>query len=408
MLGRWFVDFWKGTVVVTMRGDRVPELLNAATGQGIPIWEISRLKNGDYRMLINRHDIHRLRPLMRRSQIKLRLGRKIGVPFLLWRAWRRKFFLAGALTFLVSLYMLSSVIWSVEVEGAEKRLSPESVEQAAAEIGIKRWAWIGHLPDTDELQSKLQDKLPQITFAGVQIQGTKVKIQVVEKVEGVTPQPTAPQHIVATKKGTVRDYAVHRGKITVARGELVQPGQVLISGSLAEGKSSVHATGEVWAAVYYPSKVVMPLTTTRKELTGETVEKQFLTFWGKPIQIWGYGKIPYAEFEEEAEDKVLKIRDFVFPIQYRHTVYREVEIEKMTWTEQQATEQAKELAKADALSKAGPDAKVEEQILLRSQTKDGKLEVEIVNRVLENISKPVPFTPGPPADPDPNATKPAP
>ncbi|MFD2171096.1 sporulation protein YqfD [Tumebacillus lipolyticus] len=388
MLGRWLLDFWHGYVVMSLRGERIPELLNRATEQGILFWEIKQVGENVYRLKMHRKDVARLRALLSKTRTRIRFERKRGVPFLAWRARRRKFFVAGALTFFISLYALTSFVWEVEVSGDLQRLQQERILQAASEIGIHRGMRIGKLPDTDILQNQLLDKIPELFWAGVQIQGTKISIQVVEKVPGIEAPSNQPQNIVASKKGVVKQIQPHRGVAMVKRETLVVPGQVLISGTLDDGKTRVHASGVVKAAVWYTSKLTVALKTSRKAFTGEAVEKQFLTFFGHPVQIWGYGKVPFENAEETSEDKALKIGDFVFPIQFRTTTYQEVEAEQVTLTKEQAEEEALRLARMDLQGKIGEDAEFTKQKVLRSTIKDGNLEVEVFSEVLENIGTP--------------------
>ncbi|TCP53320.1 hypothetical protein EV586_10653 [Tumebacillus sp. BK434] len=400
MVGRWLLDFWRGYVVVTLRGERIPELLNRATEQGILFWEIRQVREHVYRLRMHREDVKALRGLLSRTRTRIHFERKLGVPFLAWRAWRRKFFVAGALTFLVALYTLTAFVWEVQVTGELKEVQEERILQAASEIGIHPGVLIGRLPDTDILQNQILDKVPELVWTGIQIQGTKITIQVVEKVPGVAPPSNRPQNIVAAKQGVVKTIQAHRGVAAVKRETFVKPGQVLISGALTDGKTNVHADGIVKAAVWYTSKLTVPLNTTRKAYTGEKVEKHFLTFWGHPVQIWGYGKIPYQQIEELSEDKALNIGDFVFPIQYRHSTYHEVKEEKVTLTKEQAEKEALRLARMDLQGKIGEDGTFTTQKVLRSTIKDGNLEVEVFSEVLENIGKPQGYAPAaPPADP---------
>ncbi|MBL0388353.1 sporulation protein YqfD [Tumebacillus sp. ITR2] len=397
MLGRWLLDFWRGYVVLTVRGEAVPEMLNRATQAGIELWEISQTKGNTYRLRMHRDDVKSLRSILRETHTRIHFERKLGVPFLAWRAWRRKFFLAGALTFLVSFYVITSMVWNIEVTGDLKRVSPETVEEVAKEVGIYRGAWKGKLPDTDILQTQLLDKLPQLSWVGVQVQGTKVTIQAVDKIPGTTPQPTNPQNIVSPKKATVREIFVHKGKAAVVRGQVVQVGQVLINGSL--GNKSVHAAGIIKAETWYRSDLTIPLQAESKAYTGNSVEKHFLTFWGHPVQIWGYGQIPFQEMETDNDDKALTIGSFTFPIQYRHAVYKETQTQKAELTEAEALDLAKEFAKADVLTKVGKNGVVESQNVLQRGLKDGKLEISILNKAIEEIGQPQEFTPQAPADP---------
>ncbi|MGZ4122284.1 MAG: sporulation protein YqfD, partial [Tumebacillaceae bacterium] len=152
MLGRWLLDFWHGYVVVTLRGEQVPDLINKATAAGIMLWEIRQTRDGHFRLKMHREDVKRLRTILKQTGVRIHFERKFGIPFLIWRAWRRKVFLAGAVTFLIALYVLTSMIWKVDVEivGNFKHLSPETIEQAAAEIGLHQGTWMAKLPDTDD------------------------------------------------------------------------------------------------------------------------------------------------------------------------------------------------------------------------------------------------------------------
>jgi similar to stage IV sporulation protein len=402
MLGRWLLDFWRGYVEVSLRGERVPELINQATAAGIMLWEIRQTRDGRFRMKMQRADVQKLRAILKQTGVRIHFEGKFGIPFLVWRAWRRKFFLAGAITFLIALYALTSVIWKVDVEivGNFKHLSPETIEQAAADIGLHQGAWKAKLPDTDDLQKELLEKVPELTIVHVKIQGTKVHIEAVEKVPGVKPPNTAPQNVVAAKKGVIRNIFAKTGNKIAARNQFVQPGQVLISGTLGDNKTNVHAEGQVWATVYYKSQISIPLKTTRKEYTGEAVEKQFLTFWGHPVQIWGYGQLPFSTYEEHPEDKALKIGSFVFPIQYRDTTYSEVHAEQVNLSEQEAMKKAFELAKADVMRRMGKGGTIESQKPLQKEIKDGKLEIQVLNIVVEDIGQPQPYTPAPPVNPN--------
>jgi len=405
MLGRWMLDFWRGYVVVSLHGPHVPELINRATLQGIMLWEIRRLPNGACSLRMHRDDVRQLVTLLKQTGTKIRFERKHGVPFLIWRAWRRKFFLAGALTFCIALFALTSMIWNVEVQGDLKRLSPETIEQAASELGLHRGTWIGHLPDTDILQNQMLDKLPELSIVNVKIHGTKVSIEAVEKVALVTPAPTEPQNIVAKTTASIKQIFAHRGKPLVRTGETVHAGQVLISGSLGEGKKAVHAAGVIRGEVWYTSEISVPLETVQKTYTGNYVEKQFLTFWDYPVQIWGYGELQYELHEEESTDKELSIGDFIFPVKYRNNIYREVEMKKITLTQEQAVATGLELARADVATKMGKSGTITHQKVLHAETKGGKLEIKILNKVEEEIGVPQRFDPAPP--PDPNAQPPS-
>jgi similar to stage IV sporulation protein len=387
MLGRWLWDFIKGYIIVQIYGNRIPEIINQATRENILLWEIRYHKDGSVMFKMRRQDFWQLLPHIRRTRTKVRFGRRIGLPFYIKRATHRKTFLIGAGLFAVSLYFLTSIVWNVEIEGTDK-LSPETIRAAAKQAGIYRGQWLGRLPDTDILQAELLDKVPELSWVGVSIHGTKVHIQVVEKVPGIKPESNNPQNIVATKKGTIRDIFVSKGKATVTRGQLVNPGDMLISGSLGGGTVHVAAKGKVEADVWYTSEVTIPLSTKRMVYTGEHVNKDYLVLGSFPIQIWGYGKPPYPAYNASEDDRTFTIGSFTFPIKWRKVDIKEVHEELVTLTREEARQKALETARADVGTKMGKDGRVIAQKILQEKLEHGKLYVKVWTDVVEDIGKP--------------------
>lgn len=390
MLSRWLYDYYKGYVTVTIRGERLPLLINLANEEGLWIRDIVYRSNGSVQMTMLRSDVRRLIPLLRQTKSKIHFGKRTGLPFLWRRAWARKFFLAGSLFFLALLYTLTSVIWNVQVEGT-KNLSPETVLSAAEAVGIHKGAWIGRLPDNKVLQAEILDKVPELSWAGVSIQGTSVMIQVVEKIPPIHPQPTAPQHIVAKKKGIIDKILVNKGISMVKKGQLVNPGEILISGSLGENGPVVRANGVVEAEVWYTSDLQVPFQQIRKQYTGESYQKNYLMIGDFPIQIWGYRQNPFPSFAELAVDRLFHIGSWTLPFKLRHVDVKETIEEQLTLNEEEAKNEALIIAQADIRSKIGEHGRIVSQKILQQRIEHGKLYTKVLSIVIEDIGKPQPF-----------------
>jgi similar to stage IV sporulation protein len=305
------------------------------------------------------------------------------------RAWKRKSFLAGLVIFMGLLYSLTSIVWTIEVEGT-KNLSPETIVAAADSVGIHKGSWIGRLPDTDLLQAEMLDKVPELSWVGVRIQGTKVSIQVVEKVPPTVHTPGAPQHVIASKKAIIDKVLVEKGVPAVQKGQMVNPGDVLISGTLANG-NNVQAKGKVEATVWYGTDLQIPLEHLRKQYTGPSFKKHYLVVGSFPIQVWGYGQNPYQSYEEHAVDREFHIGSFTLPIRFRTAVVKETKEEKIILTEDEARQEALQRAGADVAAKIGESGRVIDQKILHQRSEHGNLYVKVLNIVKEDIGKPQPF-----------------
>lgn len=390
MFSRLLLDYYKGYVVVTIRGERLSAFINLVNEHGLWVRDILYRSNETVQMTILRSDVRRLRSLLRRTGCKIRFGKRTGLPFLWRRAWRRKPFLAGAAVFFSMLYVLTSVVWSVEVEGT-KKLSPETILAAAEAVGIHKGAWIGRLPDNDVLRAEILDKVPELSWAGVSIQGTKIRIQVVEKIAPPSLPPNVPQHIVASKKGVIEKVLVHKGIASVQKGQLVNPGDIVISGSLGDGKATVHARGIVEARVWYTTELRVPLEQVRKLYTGQVIRKNYLVIGSFPVQIRGYGQPPYARFEEQAVDREFYVGSITLPVKFRTVDVKETFEDRISLTEEEAKKEALKRAEADVLAKTGENGRIAAQKILHQRIEHGNLYTKVLTEVIEDIGKPQPF-----------------
>ncbi|MDB5085485.1 MAG: sporulation protein YqfD [Bacilli bacterium] len=392
MLGTWLADFVAGYVTISCYGRHVPEFINRATQNRLVVWDISHQADGSTRLTTLRKNIPFLRRIARETKIKFRFGQRVGLPFIVGQVVSRKLFLAGALVFIVGLYMLSSLVWSVEVEG-EKTVSPETVQSVAAELGIRKWQWIRSLPDTDILQLKMQEKMPQMSNVLVILQGTRVLIKVDEKVPPTVPQNTVPQNIIAVKKGTIRSVQAIKGKSAVSTGQLVQQGQLLISGSIGDGQTFVAARGDVLAEVWYTSVIDVPLKVNQDQMTGEKITKDFVVFGNKPIQVWGYGQSPFVSTTAQEHDFNLAWRGYSLPITVKRVDYFETQPVEITRTPAEARELALKLAQNDAAAGAGETFKLlEQKFVVEPEVRDGVFHAQILTKAEEQIGRAEPLS----------------
>ncbi|OPZ94852.1 MAG: putative stage IV sporulation protein YqfD [Planctomycetes bacterium ADurb.Bin412] len=127
--------YLKGYLEISIRGAMVERFINLATQQGVSPWDIRRI-NQTVNAKINVSDFRCLRPLARKTQCRVRILGRHGLPFVVLRLRKRKTFAAGALLFCLTLYFLSSFIWFVEIAGTDE-LEPGLIREKAASLGIR-------------------------------------------------------------------------------------------------------------------------------------------------------------------------------------------------------------------------------------------------------------------------------
>lgn len=378
-------EWLTGYVQLRIVADPERRVLAALMERRAKLWNVrTDTAAHSYTLCITLRDVRPLLLLARKHGAKVRFGRKSGVPFLLWRANRRKVFLAGAFAFVGILYLLSSFVWHVEIEGTDQ---PEVVASALQKLHVQRGTPLYKILDQDSLQLALLDQLPDVAWVGVRIQGTAVYVHVIPRVASADPILHKPQSIVAAVPGVIENVLADSGLPMAKPGQFVTPGTVLISGVLIDGKT-VYAQGTVHALVWYRSQVWLPNKLTVNGVTGDYVHHYYLVIAGWPLQVWGFARPPYEHEVVQNTDWPIEIAGVRLPLSWRAETVYEATAHAYTRSAQTLERDGLAVAAHDVLREAADDARVLHQAILQKKQEHGKLYMTIWTEVEENIGRP--------------------
>lgn len=304
-----------GYVWLELEGADIAGLINRLVAAGLRLRTLGAGPEG-YRLQLALADFFRLRPLVRGAGVRIRVVGRGGAPFTLARLRQRPLLWVGALVVLALLGWTSQVVWVVDVQGTSQ-LDPRAVLAVAAELGLRRGVLKTSL-DTAAVEQAVPEQLAQVAWLGVKVQGTRVVLQVVEKVQWQAPEATGRQDLVASKGGLVEQLVVLKGHPVVQEGDYVKAGEPLILGELRaytggrpallpgtpvpepEGVvATFPAEGRVLARIYHEQEVVVPLLTERPLGPGRRLWRLGLAWQGQEIIGKATGEIPYASYEGE-------------------------------------------------------------------------------------------------------------
>ncbi|WP_019119931.1 sporulation protein YqfD [Brevibacillus massiliensis] len=391
-------EWVEGHITVTVRGKRFERLINLALREGLHIWNIKRIsgEHGQMDMLIR--DYFRLRPLLRETGCRCHVLRRDGLPFWLIRMRLRFGFTIGVVLFIIGLYMLSGVVWNVEIVG-NHRIPTEEVSRAAEKFGIKVGAWKFKLKEPLVLQQEIQGVLPDVSRVGVDIEGTRVVIEVVEKEKPEVKPEAGPRNLIAKKKAVIHSVLPEAGKSMVKVNQYVDKGQVLISGLIGSETSQqlVSAKGKVEGEVWYVSNVSVPLAQTVYELTGDKQDAYYLTVGQYALRLWPLRQDPYERYEQSEQRYQFSYDRFTFPIGFKRQIQQKAAGITRTLSEAEAIEAAKRFARNDVLKRAGADATIKDEKVLHVKRENGKVYLSIHYSVIEDITAEQPLVALPPA-----------
>ncbi len=386
LVNRLFALF-PGYLAIRFRGERVERFFNLCLQQDIPVWDIYTTRGGIVVGKTSIEGFRRMRPVARLSGVTVRIIKRRGLPFLLQKLWQRSAFTCGALLFIFGLYFVGSIIWFVDVQGTDK-LPPSRIVQAAAELGIRPGAFRGRLQSAS-LSRELAVLVPEISWAGVELKGSRATIRVVEK-KIVVADPKPAGDVVASKSGAIQKIVATAGQAGVKAGDTVKAGQVLISGTIqvdddAE-KRYVHAEGIVTARVWYEGVATSAERRLARKPTGKSLTREVLTMGDRRVVLKGPDVIPFEFYEGESQSLPLIWRNLGAAVEHNVETYREMveEYEQVGFSE--AKDEALAIATELARAQLPVGAKVEDQIVQVELLPDqNTVSVRVVIETIEAI-----------------------
>jgi len=382
----------RGYLTLTVRGEHVEAFINSVVDEGIPVWDVipTGAQSAEFKLLLK--DFKGLRPFLKRTGCRTRIKERSGYPFKLRRLWKRKAFVLGMVLFFAILTALSSMVWSIEVEGNET-IATEDILDVAKQEGVYPYQWIFKLQSMDKLSGSLASRLDGVSWVGVERNGTRIRIQVVEASVPKKPPLQSPRHLISTQDAVITYIYAEKGLPKVQINSRVKKGDVLISGILGDEENSemIVAKGEVKGLVWHEYDIEVPLVKTRKVYTGEGKKRSYLVLGDRAVQLWGYGDVPYSKHEMLTYYDPLTWRSRALPIGWMTEKIMEVTEVQHTITEEDAKKEGIEGARRDILAKYGTDSRFVSQKILHEKKENGKVYMKVLFEVEETIAKELPI-----------------
>lgn len=376
------ISFIFGYVNILVRGDNLEKFMNMAASRGIYLWDIRKIGDNEIFVKTRLSAVRPLRHIARRTKSRFRFRGREGLPFMINRVKKRKSLVIGVLFFLLGLYALSSFIWFIDIKG-NNTLPAKKILNTASGAGL-RFGALKYRVDQEKVENLIRDSIPEVSYVGVRISGTRATIEIAEK-KVIQKQQAQPANIVAVKAGLVKEVLVLVGNPAVKEGDTVVPGQVLISGiipppgEIAPGPAGstpggqvnpqpaapptyVQARGIVRARVWYEGYGEIPLVEEGTRLTGRSVSSVCIKIGGREIILSGTRNIPYNFYQTSREvKKPPQWRNLSIPVEIISDKYLELEVYRDTHNRAEALEIARNKALESARSGIKGDVHVIEQ-----------------------------------------------
>lgn len=324
------IRYLAGYLRLKIEGRSPEHFINHCMHEKIALWQIRKISKSKLILNLGTGSFKKLRPPARKSRCRVRILEKKGLPFLLRKYGKRKAFLLGGLIFLAVLNFLASFLWSIEIKGNE-RVETKSILSFLETMDIKPGV-LKYGIDVDKAADRLVLEMSDLAWAGIELRGTKLLIEVSES---ILPPELVPLHrpcdIVASRDGYIESIVVRQGERKVKAGETVKKGQQLVSG-LLENKNDktqtmlVHSMAEVKARTWYEVEAEIISVIREKVPTGRVRNIYKLDFFSKEIGI-PFIKNEFEKYEVTRTRRSLSFGEkLVLPVGLVTEIYSEYNI----------------------------------------------------------------------------------
>lgn len=237
-------------------GEETLRFVNLCRNNGIELRHLIRKENA-IQMEIDAKSFKKLRPLVRKTHVKIHILDRQGPAFFFYRHKKRWWFLFGAAVCTGVIYVMSLFIWQIDIDGNSK-YTDALILQALSQMNVKTGCRKSEI-NLQGIEEELRIMYNEITWVSASIAGTKLQIELregdlkisgssgggqtgnVKRVENRENNPKTqngesetdlPANLVADEDAIITNLVVRRGTVAVRYGDEVKKGDVLIEGKV--------------------------------------------------------------------------------------------------------------------------------------------------------------------------------
>lgn len=319
--------FIRGYLLLRITGYSPERFLNACSHKKIEIWGLRPVDHG-YEFYLSVKAFKNLKPILKKTETKVIILQKFGLPFLLYRKRKRNGFFVGIAGGIFLLYILTLFVWRIDIQG-NLTYTEETLLRFLEEHQVKYGSLKTHV-DCTKIVMELREEYEDILWVSAHIQGTKLVICVKENEDAIAKSNDQDEEektkkaydLVADVNGKITDMIVRKGTVKMKEGDKVQKGEVLVSGYIPIKNDA----GEIVDYQYETAdaKIVgISNLTYQDEISQIYIEKKIQNIQKQEYELLignyrislGGIKNNYSAFEMESRQYPLKITDqFSLPV----------------------------------------------------------------------------------------------
>ena len=329
--------FLVGFVNISVEGFFIERFINICRDRKIILNNLCIQNNTYLKVRIPKDDFVQIKNIAKKTKCKVKIERKVGLPFIINKYRKRKIFLIAIILIAIFIFIITKFVWNIEVVG-NNTIPKEEIIELVNRYGIK----IGELKNninTKKICNLIMIDREDIAWLGITIKGTNVIINIKEASE--IPEIIDRNEIcdiVSNKDAIISKIIVQNGTARVKEGDIVKQGDLLVEGIMESEQMEnrlVHSEATIYGKNYY--------TKSRKELflQNNTIksgkeEKRYEICINNFKLNFNKRLSKFENYDTINESKKIKIfSNYYFPLEIRKTTNFELKLEEKNYQEEE-------------------------------------------------------------------------
>lgn len=313
------IRYIQGYLRIRVTGYSPERFLNLCKSKEIAIWGLEATANG-YEMFMKVSGFRKLKPILKKTNTKVTILKRFGLPFFFHKYRKRKLFFAGIVLSMMLIYAMTFFIWKIEINGNQS-ITDEVLLEYLESQDIYHGMYKRRV-DCEQMAKDIRLAFDEIIWVSVSMDGTCLFVDVKENTDTFQANNVAedePSDLVADKAGKIVYMITRNGVPQVKVGDEVKQGDILVSGTVEVMSDSGEAAG--YHYVEADADILVERTESYQDAINVQYQSKSYTEQKKHLYYIGIGdyrlelgirKHDYENYEMYASEVQVKLGEYFY------------------------------------------------------------------------------------------------
>ena len=323
-------------VLINIKGKNIDKFIKRINSKKIEILELKYISSEDINILIKKEDLKKLEKIKTIYEIKI-IDFK-GLEKAKNIVLNSKYIIIFVLFFLIILYILSNIIFDINIITTDSKMKEILLEDLNNE-GIKKYKFKKNYIEIEKIKKKiLSNHKSDIEWIEIECIGTKYIIKYEPRIKNKKSKEIKKQNIISKYDALIKNMNITKGEIIKDVGTYVKKGDIIVSGEVKlneELKEIIGARGNVYGEVWYNVKVKYPYKYYEERETGRKSKVLVIKFLNKKIELFNVKKYNKKIIEEK-----IILNNYLLPINISFENQKEIKVINKKYNENELIDES--------------------------------------------------------------------